>query len=48
LLAAGDLVRLLPEAELLEDSFRLLFRTDSAQAEVFAELAGILRTRPLS
>lgn len=48
LLDSGELVRLFDEVELLEDSFRLLFRTDSPRAEVFAELAAILRERPLT
>ena len=47
-LASGELVTLLPDEELLEDSFRLLFRTDSPHAEAFAELAEILRSRPLT
>lgn len=47
-LAAGTLVALLPHLELLEDSFRLLHRADALHAEAFAELAKVLRKRPLS
>ncbi len=46
-LEAGQLVRLLPELEPLTDTFRLLFRSQSPQAEVLGELAEYLRARPL-
>ncbi len=45
---AGNLTVLLDDVELLEDSFRLLFRSDSALTEVFADLADFLRERPLT
>ncbi len=47
-IAQGRLVRLLPEYELLEDSFRLLYRGDSLHAEAMAEFAAFLRERPLT
>jgi DNA-binding transcriptional LysR family regulator len=46
-LKEGRLVRLLPEAELLEDSFRLLYRAASPLAGVFQLLADYMRGRPL-
>lgn len=45
---AGRLVALLPEYDLLEDSFRLLYRGDSLHAEALGEFAGFLRERPLT
>ena len=45
---AGRLVQLLPEAELLEDSFRLLYRADALHLEAFEDLAKFLRERPLT
>lgn len=47
-LDTGELVRILPEYDLLEDSFRLLYRADALHAEAFGELADFLRERPLS
>ena len=47
-LDAGDLVRLLPDVPLLEDSFRLLYRADSPHTDAFGDLAGFLRERPLT
>lgn len=46
-LEAGRLVRVLPELELLTDTFRLLYRKASPQAATLRELAAWLRTRPL-
>lgn len=46
-LAEGRLQRLLPEVELLTDSFRLLFRTTSPLAQTLHDLADQLRARPL-
>lgn len=46
-LAAGRLRLVLPEIELLSDSFRLLYRATSPLAEVLAELAEHLRARSL-
>jgi LysR family glycine cleavage system transcriptional activator len=44
---AGRLVRVLPELELLADTFRLIHRRSSPQAATLRELAAWLRTRPL-
>jgi len=44
---AGGLVRVLPELELLTDTFRLIYRKSSPQAATLRELAAWLRTRPL-
>jgi DNA-binding transcriptional LysR family regulator len=46
-LAQGRLVELLPEYELLSDTFRLLFRATSPLAEVLTEFADLLRAHPL-
>jgi LysR family glycine cleavage system transcriptional activator len=46
-LEVGRLVRVLPELELLTDTFRLIHRKRSPQAETLRELAAWLRTRPL-
>jgi DNA-binding transcriptional LysR family regulator len=43
----GRLVELLPDEELLEDSFRLLYRASSPLAGVFQLLADYMRERPL-
>lgn len=43
----GRLVELLPDEELLEDSFRLLYRGASPLAGVFELLADYMRQRPL-
>lgn len=47
-LDAGRLVPLLPEFALLEDSFRLLYRSDAPHADALSELAQYLRQRPLT
>lgn len=47
-LSAGRLQQLLPEVELLSDTFRLLFRTASPLAPLLDELAEALRGRPLT
>jgi LysR family glycine cleavage system transcriptional activator len=47
-LAARRLVRLLPRVALLSDSFRLVYRKNSAQAPALAEVAAFLRARPLT
>ena len=44
---SGRLVRLLPDADLLQDSFRLLYRAASPLAGVFELLADYMRKRPL-
>ena len=46
--AAGRLVRLLPERRLLEDSFRLIYSQRHPLARAFLRLADYLRERPLS
>jgi LysR family glycine cleavage system transcriptional activator len=46
-LETGALVRLLPDAQLLTDTFRLLYRKRSPLAHVLAQLAEELRARPL-
>ncbi|MFT6629157.1 MAG: LysR family glycine cleavage system transcriptional activator [Flavobacteriales bacterium] len=43
----GRLVRILPEAELLTDSFRMLWRERSPYSDVLMTLAESLRARPL-
>lgn len=45
---AGRFVRLLPEVELLRDSFRLMYRKDSSMCEQLADFAAYLRSRPLT
>lgn len=47
-LAEGRLVRLFQERPLLSDSFRLLYRTDSALSTALAALARFLSERPLT
>ena len=44
----GELVRLLPHIPLLEDSFRLIHRSDSPHEAALGELAEFLRGRPLT
>lgn len=46
-LAAGRLVKLLPEFEPLSDTFRLVYRDASPLVDTLAELANELRSRPL-
>jgi DNA-binding transcriptional LysR family regulator len=46
-LDAGGLVRLLPELELLSDTFRLIYRSTSPAIDTLKELASWLRQRPL-
>lgn len=46
-LEAGRLVPLLPDIEPLRDSFRLMYRATSPLRETLAELAEVLRQRPL-
>lgn len=41
------LIRLLPDVQLLSDSFRLLYRRDAIFAHTMTQLAEYLRTRPL-
>lgn len=47
-LAAGRLVRVLPEVEPLRDSFRLMYRATSPHAAELGALATWLRARPLT
>jgi LysR family glycine cleavage system transcriptional activator len=47
-LAAGRLVRLLPEVELREDTFRLVWRDGHPRGAELLELADELRARPLA
>jgi DNA-binding transcriptional LysR family regulator len=47
-LAEGRLVRLFGDRPLLSDSFRLLYRTDSALSTALAALARFLSERPLT
>ncbi len=47
-LEAGELQRLLPELDLLRDTFRLLHRVGSPLSPVFEDLAQILSQRPLT
>lgn len=46
-LDSGELIRLLPHVDLLHDSFRMLWREDSADDEALGQLAEFLRERPL-
>jgi len=46
-LREGRLVRLLPELALLGDTFRLIHRRESPLTDALAELAEVLRARPL-
>ncbi len=46
-LETGELVRLLPEVALLEDSFRLMWRADAVLADVFGRFSEWMRERPL-
>lgn len=47
-LESARLVELLPEHAPLSDTFRLLYRRSSPMADVLAEFAAILRSRPLT
>jgi hypothetical protein len=47
-LESARLVELLPEHPPLHDTFRLLYRRTSPMADVLAELAAVLRSRPLT
>ncbi|MFW5966417.1 MAG: LysR family transcriptional regulator [Persicimonas sp.] len=46
-LESGELVRLLPDVELLSDSFRLLYRKNSSLQGVLKRFAEYMRERPL-